>query len=249
MVAFVVYFIFSFIVFRKLEDRSLPIKLLLILIGVIIVHIPQRLIDFNSQLVSLPEFACELAGILFGWIFFISGKWLRAVTLLTSFLFCTLMFRYYEAINNALYFNDITLGRSATNTHADAVPYLDSDQHVINQTLFDSDKYILMNYWSTSCGSCMAEFPLLDSMYVSAASGDKATVYSACILMREADKTAKELVRRKGFHFPVLTIENWDLVQQQFGFNGVPMTFVVKNRQTLFRGTLPDAWHFIEEHG
>lgn len=248
IIAFILYFIFTNILFGRLPDLSWYKKLLVILLGTVIVHVPQRLIDFQSQLVSLPEFACELAGVIFGGLYFVSVKWLKILTVLASMIFCTLIYKNYEVISNAVFDSDFNYDRSVSDTRIDAVPYLDSTHHVVNKKLFGTDKYLLINLWSTSCGSCMAEFPVLDSLYLIAASGSTIAVYSASILIHDDDKLSRSIVQRKGFHFPVLTIESWDKVKQHYGMNGVPLTYVVKNSRVLFRGSLSDAWGYIEEH-
>ena len=63
-------FSFTIAVFAKLGGGNIIRNLMIILIGTCIVHVPLRVMDFRSQLVSLPELICELLGVFGGCVFF-----------------------------------------------------------------------------------------------------------------------------------------------------------------------------------
>jgi hypothetical protein len=103
-----------------------------------------------------------------------------------------------------------------------------------------------LNIWSTTCGICLAEFPLLDSLYDTASANDQVEVYSAWILQNQSANEVLNYVRNRGLRFPVLTISDWKVVEKEYGVNGVPLTCVVRRREILYRGSLIDSWKFIE---
>ncbi len=74
------YSVFTYFTFRQFKNQAFWLNLLIILLGVIIVHLPQRIIDFHSQLVSFPEFLCEIFGVLLGYLFYKFGKIIKIIS-------------------------------------------------------------------------------------------------------------------------------------------------------------------------
>jgi hypothetical protein len=43
----------------------------------------------------------------------------------------------------------------------------------------------------------------------------------------------------------VYAIPSWDYVRKQYSMDGVPVTFIVKDNNILFRGSLLNAWKMM----
>jgi thiol-disulfide isomerase/thioredoxin len=245
VLAIILYFSMTYLVFTNLYKEKLGVKLLIILIGTL-THVPMKIIDFKSQLVSFPEFICEILGFILGILFFYSNKIGRVISV--SLMICISIFLTfkYEIIHNSLNYSNL-FNKNTKQIKIDAVPYFDSNNVNINDKLFNPADLIVLNIWATSCGACIAEFPQIDSLYNLSLQSSKIKLYTACILQNGDRKSPYEIGTIKNTKFPIFTIPNWDYVIKEYGMDGVPVTFVIKNNEVLFRGTLLNAWGFAIE--
>jgi thiol-disulfide isomerase/thioredoxin len=205
IVAIFLYLIFTHFVFERLTNLKTIQKFTIILIGTLIVHLPQRLINFRSQLVSLPELICELIGIILGYSFFYFGKVGKVVcfsiAIMLSFTIYCKNKKIFDLLNYSnLFYKNINLINIAS------VPYSDTNNVQVNDTLFNSNKFIILNIWATSCGPCIAEFPEIDSLYKLSVKTKNIQLLTACILQNQDHKIPYRLVKNKKFSSPVFTI-------------------------------------------
>ncbi len=246
VLAMSVYFVFTFYTFNQLGRENFWQNVLIIFLGVAIVHLPMRVIDFRSQLVSFPELACEIIGILLGYLFFAFGKTGKSVTLLLTIILSISVYLNYDKIHNSLNYSNLFY-KNTQSINIEAVPYSDSNRIVLNETILSSDEYIVLNIWATTCGSCIAEFPVIDSLNKISSRTSNIQLFTACILQAQDRKKPHEIVKQKGCDFPVLTIPNWEVVKKEYGMDRVPVTFVIKDRKVLFRGRLLEAWDILQD--
>ena len=244
IVAIFLYLIFTYIVFERLKSLKTIQKFTIILIGTLIVHLPQRLINFRSQLVSLPELICELIGIILGYSFFYFGKVGKVVCFNIAIILSFTIYCKNEKIFDLLNYSDFFY-KNINLININSVSYSDTNNFKVNGTLFNSNKFIILNIWASSCGSCIAEFPEIDSLYKLSLKTKNIQLLTACILQNQNYKIPYKLVKNKNFSFPVFTIKNWDIVQKFYTMDGVPVTFVIKDNKVLFRGSLLDSWEEI----
>ena len=246
IIAIIAYMLFTYYVFITLKTSKFHVKLIIVLIGTIIVHVPQRIIDFKSQLISLPEFMCEILGVILGLLFIYVGKVGKLIILLITFLSSLIVYIKHDSVIDSLIYSNL-FNKNTKQIKIDAVPYFDSNNVNINDKLFNPADLIVLNIWATSCGACIAEFPQIDSLYNLSLQSSKIKLYTACILQNGDRKTPYEIGSMKYTKFPIFTIPNWDYVINEYGMDGVPVTFVIKNNEVLFRGTLLNAWGFAIE--
>ncbi|GBL35333.1 hypothetical protein EMGBS15_09280 [Filimonas sp.] len=246
ILAIVIYFAFTYYVFRQFGNMRFFKKIAIIILGTCIVHLPIRMLDFKSQLVSFPEFVCEIIGSILGYLFFSFGKLIKIIVLTVAVMLSIIIYSYYDKVLDSLNYSNLFY-RNTQNINIDSVPYSDSNSVVVNKTLFNSNKYILINIWATTCGPCIAEFPVIDSLYRISNKSGNIQLFTACILQAQDRKTPYEIVKQKACNFPVLTIPNWEVVRKEYGMDGVPVTFVIKDRKVLFRGGLLEAWDVLQD--
>ena len=244
VLAIFLYIVFTYFVFKQFGKREFFQNIIIVLLGTFIVHLPQRIINFKSQLVSLPELLCELLGIIFGYLFFHFKKTGKIITLCLATLFSIVVYSGYDKVLDLINYSNLFY-KDIKEINIDSVPYFDANMNEVNSILFNSDKYILLNIWATTCGPCIAEFPQIDSLYNLSLNSNKIKLYTACILQKEDKKTPFEIARIKHSKFPIFNIPNWDFVRREYGMDGVPVTFVIKNKEILFRGNLLEAWAVI----
>lgn len=244
VLAIFLYFTFTYFIFKWFEKHGFLQNLIIILLGTLIVHLPQRIINFRSQLVSLPELVCELLGLILGYLFFYLGKTGKIAVLCVTILLSIIIYCRYDKVLDLLNYSNIFY-KNTKQINIDSVPYFDSNNIKVNSILFNSDKYIILNVWATTCGPCIAEFPQIDSFYTLTLNTNNIKLYTACILQKEDKKTPFEIAKTKEVNFPIFTIPNWDFVRKEYNMDGVPVTFVLKDNAILFRGNLLDAWNAV----
>lgn len=244
ILAIVLYFVLTYFVFKQFGKEHFIKNLAIILVGTFIVHIPGRILDFRSQLVSLPEFICELAGVILGYMFFSFGKVGRIMTVGVTIVFSIVLYINYDKVLDSLNYSNLFY-KNINKITISSVPYLDSNHIEVNSKLLNTDKFIILNIWASTCGPCIAEFPEIDSLYALSLKSENILLYTAGILRKDDKKTPFQIVHERNYNFSVYAIPSWDYVRKQYSMDGVPVTFIVKDNNILFRGSLLNAWKMM----
>jgi hypothetical protein len=238
----IIYTLFTYWVFRQFRSKPIWSNLLLISIGIFIVHVPQRLLDFESQLVSLPEFACELLGVGGGYLLYHGNKIIKGLTLLATALLGFGAVTQYDAIIDYLIYSDI-YRKDIQSIQPQTLAIYDSTQHPVQDTLFRSNRDIVFYVWSTSCTNCISDFPLLDSL---AHPQPGFTLYTACILHTPQPISPYQVLSTQQVTFPLYTIRSWADAEARYGIQGVPVTYVIRANRIRYRGSLRGALKLLD---
>jgi cytochrome c biogenesis protein CcmG/thiol:disulfide interchange protein DsbE len=108
-------------------------------------------------------------------------------------------------------------GRPAPNF---TIKRLDNDQPV---SLADyKGKPIVLNFWSTWCGPCKMEHPVLD--WASRTYGNRAVFLG--IVFEDNEQNTKRFLKENGWSFPQL-FDPKSTVAVDFGVSGVPETYFI----------------------
>jgi len=90
-------------------------------------------------------------------------------------------------------------------------------------------KVVLLNFWASWCGPCIAELPALERLY--ARLKDQGLVVVA-IGIDDQEEALAEFQRRYGLTFPIL-IDTTGVVKGRYRLNGVPESFVLDRSGNL----------------
>ncbi|MBL7711454.1 MAG: TlpA family protein disulfide reductase [Chitinophagaceae bacterium] len=196
---------------------------------------------WHSSVFSLPRLPCELAAIFFAYQCF-SKKTIRVII-----GFATLALTVFISIRylNTMAYNYSCYG----NTHNALQLPAPKDWHIVHNDVtltndYSTDKYIVLDFWSKSCGVCYKKFPLLDSLYLQYQG--KPEVEIIAVLLQSADSAANTKAQKtvsELYHFPVASGDT--TTQRLFNILSFPTVIIVHNGYIVYKGDIEDVHHFL----
>lgn len=90
-------------------------------------------------------------------------------------------------------------------------------------------KVILLNFWATWCGPCVAEMPAFEQLYEEY---DKEEVAILAINCMEEKSTVDQFVSDSEYTFPIAYDETGE-ISQKYPTNGIPYTLVIGKDGTV----------------
>jgi len=120
-----------------------------------------------------------------------------------------------------------------------AAPTLDGDTLALEAL---RGRVVLLNVWATWCAPCRVEMPALDRLYRQYRDDGLVVVAVSVDAGSDAARLVRRFVADLGLAFPVL-LDPAGTVQDRFGVNGLPTTFLI-DRTGRIRARLlgPAAW-------
>ena len=248
VVTFTIYFLFTFFMLKKhVSKLKLQWILFACLIGCSIIRLPLHTIQFKPTLVTLLDYLFHLFGILMGYLFYISGKYVKSGIVVTSILCCTfLYFKGYTMWRNKLNFGTFT-GIVQVQVEIPKYQFANKDGNIITNQDFIG-KYVILDFWNSSCGVCFREFPKFEEQYMKYSSNNDVAIFAINVkLHRDKEGVSFEIFSERGYSFPTLQYGQLEDAKNVFGVTAYP-TVVVLNPDgvMVFRGDMEKAFSFVE---
>ena len=251
VVTFTLYFLFINLMLKRHESKLKPSWILLAcLIGCCLLQLPLRLFDFNETLISLPDFLFHLFGIVMGYFFYASNKYIKSGIVITSLLCCVFMYsKGYDLWLHKLNFGTFT-GKVAENYPAHIVFQNDLGENINIDDL--GDDYLVLDFWYAHCGVCFRAFPEVQRVYDKWLDNEQVQLYAVFCRMEEYEETPNtgtEILRENGYTFPVLSIDIKHSILKEMGVNAYPTVLIFNNkdRTLIFRGDIETAEKYLNE--
>lgn len=249
---------FGLTLFSLLKNKQLNHKkiVLSILSGISIFELSFRLfffVDNDGNLISLLTYILWCLGILAGYLIFLVIINRRCKIFIFSsvvVLFAICLFvtfggygMYVHKINYGTY-----LGKLNSNING-SLEFNDSRGNLINSHSFRG-KYVLLDFWSTSCGVCYRKFPLVENVYNKYKDSQNFSLYGIhCRYEKssESSSTGTSILESKGYTFPCLSIEINEAILKEIGVDGYPTVIVLDPKGAIvFRGTIERCIDFLD---
>jgi len=244
VVTFALYFLFINLMLKKHASKLKPKRILLAcLIGCCLIQLPLRLIHFNSTLVSLPDFLFHLFGIFMGYLFYVSGKYLKSGIVLISLFCCIFLYKGYDLWSHKLNFDTFT-GMIAEKYQSSIIFQNDEGENINLDNL--EGEYIVLDFWTSSCGVCFRKFPEVQRIYDKWRDNEQMRLYGVfCRYEKneETPATGTKILQEIGYTFPSLSIDIKNPILKEFGVNVYPTVLIFNNkdRTLIFRGRIEYA--------
>lgn len=123
-----------------------------------------------------------------------------------------------------------TEGRSGINPGDRAPNIIGIDPSGQSLALYDiKGKLLLINFWATWCGPCMAEMPALQNLY---ATFQQQGFQVVGVAVDDTEENVREAIRTFGITYPVI-IDNKSQSKRAYQVKGFPESFVLDAEQRV----------------
>ena len=230
----IVYSFITFLLLRKYVDAKYRIIriILCIILGRIIIELPIRIVDFDKTLSTLMvTIIVILSTILTGLIYSNKKKYVIILSFI-SWIICAF-------IGHKVWFDYINFGHLSN---------IKITSHTIqtteNEIKLDTIKsnYILLEFWNSSCGSCIKQFPQYQKLY------DK---YKNEILIRSVFVRYKDnenifdginCINKQECNFPIWSIDKNSSLLKVLEIKVYPTIIIINHdKEIIFKGNLKEA--------
>jgi len=202
---------------------------------------PIRIMDWNANLVSLPDFLFHNIAILIAFLFY---KYRRSGVAVSVIYFVFLVFMYLYGYSLYLhYLNSGTLSGRVSETCPPFELFQEDSTKVTNDQLYN--KILVLDLWNTGCGVCFRKYPDLEEKFVKY-NGKQIDIYSVNVpLARDNPGQATKMITDRHYSFPVLFIHDPDILKK-LKVKSFPTTLVITNGKLIvFRGDIEIIDHFL----
>ena len=230
----IVYSFITFLLLRKYVDAKYSIIriILCIILGRIIIELPIRIVDFDKTLPTLMvTIIVILSTILTGLIYSNKKKYVIILSFI-SWIICAF-------IGHKVWFDYINFGHLSN---------IKITSHTIqtteNEIKLDTIKInsILLEFWNSSCGSCIKQFPQYQKLY------DK---YKNEILIRSVFVRYKDnenifdginCINKQECNFPIWSIDKNSSLLKELEIKVYPTIIIINHdKEIIFKGNLKEA--------
>jgi len=222
-----------------------------IIMGIIILEVPFRIMFFKSSLVSLPDILFKVFAVFIAYsVFKIRHIFYKTVV---SVLFFSLCF-WFSYSGYYYWIHKLSYGTFTGKTEL-VMP-------MPIQSIFENDRneyinlndivceYLVLNFWTSSCGICFIKFPAVEKVY-KRWNNDKIQIYSIFCRNEKREETLAtgiQLLCERGYMFPSLSIDKKDPILKDMGVTGFPTVLILdKYRRIVFKGDILQAEKFLEK--
>jgi thiol-disulfide isomerase/thioredoxin len=244
LLSFVAYYFATYFLCKRYQLSVKPKKVLfLILLGLLILQVPFRIIDFKDTLISFPDFLISLLGILSGYISFIKrkSKWYLFIA---GILLCAYM--WFWGYNSYFHWmNHGTITGTVEMRLMDDI-YM-TDEHGSKTSLYQNrGKVLVFDCWYKGCGSCFTQLPHFQRLSNDFKQFENIRFYALGVKFDDSDNLF-EILEKRNINLPVLTIERNDAAK--LGVKVYPTIVVIdESSRIVFKGDLKNSKLFIEKY-
>lgn len=249
VVYFIVYFAFTLWMLHKFRDRlDHRYIFLAILLGNCFIDIIYYLVSSSSlHDLLLPDFLLRILAITVAWVvFMVRSMWLKVLLFMAAFAIClwVVVFGY-----------DYILHKSNHGTY-DGVIDIEIEQPIAFQT-HEGDtvqlaqllgEYVVLDFFSSSCGVCFEELPQVQQLHDAYADGIRVKLYTvhcreSTVRAMESFASGDSLLCAEGYDMPCLSVQGGDPAIVAVGVERYPTVLIYDKAadKFVFRGDISNV--------
>lgn len=243
------YFALTIVILNKFRDKLSTCGILLSII-LAFIDIPLHIIDFRETLVSFPELIGRLLAVAMGYVYVRQTRNSNRIIIaaLTFSFIIFFSFWGYKYYSNYLNFGSFT---GKTEQVVDN-PIVFQNAAGEDVSLNDfTGQYLVLDFWSSSCGVCFKKFPEVQKIYVEHEDNPNIAIYSVFCRMDTRNETVKmgvDMLKERGYTFPSLSMDMDDPVLKEIGVTAFPTVIIFDpNSKLIFRGSIESAEKYLKK--
>lgn len=219
---------------------------LALLLGASAIQVPLRIISFRATLISLPDFACHLLGIVIAYLAY-SQRGLKKWGIIG--LGCGIgLFMYFQGYGYWVHKLEYGTFSSYVNRKL-STPIAGYDANGKYVNIGDlKGKVVVLDFWFTRCGVCFREFPQVQDLYNKYKNNPNFVFYAVNDpIHSDTIGQAVNTIREFNYSFPVLLPADKGLAVS-LGIISYPTVMVIdRDNKILFEGELEGASKLISK--
>ncbi|MDM8234283.1 TlpA disulfide reductase family protein [Phocaeicola barnesiae] len=229
----IIYSFATYLLLKKYSKEYHIISIIVyIILGRIIIELPIRLMNIEETLITLMVTISVILSTIFTGIIYYSRNIYVTILLLLSESYCVF-------IGHKNWLNYINFG---TLPQIETASYIvQTSENEINLDTINSN-YILLDFWNSSCGVCIQQFPRFQKLY------DK---YKNEILIRsvfvrhkkdEKISDGTNFINKLGYKFHVWSVDINSSLVKDFNIKVYPTVIIIDHdKHIIFKGNLNEA--------
>lgn len=202
LTAFFIYYVFIFLVIKKIQKIN-PFHLLLaVIVGISALQLPTRILYFQSTLSTFLDFLIGLSGAIFGYVTFRTKKKRILLIVISSVIGIWLSIIGNDWWNNCLNYDSVT-GKVDDVTIYD-IEFRNTNGDTISLESLNK-RLILLDCWFTYCRECYKEMPRIQEICDKYRNDSLVGIYSLhCRIENEIENhtTGKSILEKRGYDIP-----------------------------------------------
>lgn len=214
-----------------------PLHLFLtILLGLNLMNLCIRIVDFEETLITIWCPVMGSLGALTAYLYVKFGLKVWPVLGMSAFVWI-----YAASAGQGRWAEYLSFGRYPVKAGIsdDAIYSTAQDSIFIKDLEY---RYVVLEFWSSSCGVCFKKFPMLQQLHDDYRSRNDVLVASVFVRYRsnEVLETGKDIIRKEGYTFPVYAVHRNSSLMSHADIRGFPTVLILdRNKTVIFKGS-PD---------
>ncbi len=242
-VAPVLYFVLAIWILTHVKTVKLLYLFLTILLGLNLLSLCVRIIDFEKTLISIWCPVVGSLGVLTAYLY-VKYKWKVWSVLGMS----VIVWVYTASVGQGQWEEYLSFGRYPVKAGiSDDVIY-----SAANDSTFIRDleyRYVVLEFWHSSCGVCFKKFPMLQQLYDNYQDRNDVLVASVFVRYRAGEEleAGKDIIREEGYTFPVYAVHRNSSLISHADIEVFPTVLILdRDKTVLFKGSLDKAVEKME---
>ena len=163
----------------------------------------------------------------------------KLIPLSIVFVFAIIFIIFYKGLQNTNIYTPNT--KSSFEIPSVSVKLFNSDEIINTLEIFNSDKFYLLNIWSSWCVPCKQEHPILMELM----QNDNLKVIG--LNYKDTKKNANNFLKKLGNPYDNIIFDNKGTNAIEWGAYGVPESFLINNNKIIKKYIGPLNKRSIEE--
>lgn len=213
-------------------------------------ELPVILASLHTTLPALPNLVYKYLAVTLAYLTIIARNKFLKYGISALFLLFTTWSAYCGYPLWINYISYGTINGKVEQSIGTAIIFQDADgQDIPANSLYT--EYIVLDFWTSSCGVCFRRFPTVQRLYDQLKDGSKINLYSVFCRMEARGEQPDDGIKKMtalGYDFPVVSIDIKDPIVKQLGVNGFPTVLIIdKNSHIIFRGSIDMAIKYLQK--